>query len=404
MSNSHEPIDVALISREPAFFSRIEALAASSEREGGLPCRIRKVDSSGNGGASSTDIVLIDLDSSPDEFLRQIPTVRRQNGRAWIVVACHQPSVERLLKAVRAGANDYLPHPPTMSEFHELLLRVREAAGDGAGKPPAELISVFGNTGGVGTTSLSIQVAASLAGRPHAGSVVLADLVLQRGDVSAFLDVPTQYSAVNLVNELDRVDPSYLQSVLPKHSSGVYILPAPYAPDDADLVTPVQVGRMIHSLRSVFDAVVVDAGHEFSETVLSVLDASSRILLLALPLLPSIRNARRTLELFDRLNYDPGKVVLVLNRHDAQGKLDSATIEEALGRPVQWSIPNDYETTVKAINQGATVRAVQPGGKLASNIDQLVARHVLGQEPSPAPQLAKEWAGRWSSLLQKFRR
>ncbi|MBI3616340.1 MAG: hypothetical protein HY211_07485 [Candidatus Omnitrophica bacterium] len=383
MPKPHEPVHVGVISREQPFFTRFETFSGASEREGGILCRIHRLDFPEKSAEQAADVVVIDLDSMGDDFLKHLPGIRQQNARSWITVTYQHPSPERLLKSVRAGANDYLPYPPTMGEFHEMLLRARDLTGGNGVRPRGHLISIFGNTGGVGTTTLAIQVAASLRSKLGPSSqVVLVDLVLQRGDLSAFLDVPTTYSLVNLVTELDRVDPSYLHSVLPKHPSGIYVLPAPYAPDEADLVTSVQIGRMLHILHSVFDGVVVDAGHEFSEVVLSALEASDRVLLLTLPLLPSIRNTRRTLDLFDRLSYDPAKLILVLNRGDASGRVDLSTIEETLGRPMQWSIPNDYETTVKAINQATTVQAIKPLGKLADNIEQMVAKHILGQTSS----------------------
>ena len=388
MTKSHEPITVGLMSREQGFFTQMETSIISSETAGGLPCKAQRIDPFAQYDVGGTGVVLIDLDSLTDDALRQIPGIRQQNVRAWIAVSYQNPSAERLLKAVRAGANDYLRSPPTQSEFQDLLLRARQMTQGQGARVLGQVITVFGNSGGAGTTTLATQVAASLANkfRPS-GSVVLVDLVFQRGDVSAFLDVPTKYSVVNLVTELDRADSSYLQSVLPRHSSGVFVLPSPYASDEADSVTAVQISRMLHALRSVFDAVVVDAGHGFSDPVLSALDASSRILLLTLPTLTSIRNSRRTLEVFDRLGYDTAKIISVLNRHDAQGKVDPADIEETLGRPIHWSIPNDYETAVRTIHKASTFHAVQPQGKLAVNIDQLVAKHILGQTaaPSPAP-------------------
>ena len=311
-----------------------------------------------------------------DEVLREIPQFRQQGGRTRIAVTYQSSSWERLLKAVRLGANDYLSPVPTDDEFRELLARGSDHKTPGTG--PGRLITVFSNKGGVGTTTVAINIASALAAQ-ITGNVAVVDLVLQHGDVSVFLDVPTVYTVVHLINELDRADASYLQNVLPKHPSGVYVAPAPFAPDQVELVTSVQIHRLLQTLRTSFDAVVVDAGHGFNEPTLAALDASSQIYLVTLPTLPSVRNTKRSLELFERLAYDSAKVSVIVNRHDAEESLRRDAIEDALGCRIHWSIPNDYSTVSQAINKGTAVRMIQPVGTLAANIDQLVATHLLGR-------------------------
>jgi Flp pilus assembly CpaE family ATPase len=115
-----------------------------------------------------------------------------------------------------------------------------------------------------------------------------------------------------------------------------------------------------------------------------------------------VRNTRRSLELFERLHYEPSKIVVVVNRHDAKEPLTRQTIEEALGRSVQWSIPNDYMTVVRAINQGTALRSVQPKGALSSNIEKL-ATTILERPGSSAGKHARHGAGRGvRALLRRF--
>ena len=179
-------------------------------------------------------------------------------------------------------------------------------------------------------------------------------------------------------------------AVLPRHASGLHVLPAPNTPDEAELVGPKQVTGILQKLRETFDAVVVDAGNEFNECALAAMDASDRVLVLTLPALPSVRNTRRSLDFFGRLNYDPAKMVLVVNRHNAREPLSRKVLEEGLGRPVQWAIPNDYPAAVRAINQGTALRLMQPKGALSTNIDRLATLHVLGR--STASLTGRRWS------------
>ena len=376
MARANDPITLQVISRNEGLVGRLLELAASCEREGGVACRVNRRERLEEHVDVFPHLILIDLDSMTDAILEQVTRFRQLGGRSVIVVAYEHPSSERLLKAIRAGASDYLSINPTAEEFVALLGRVSEATERIGARPDGQLISVFSNKGGVGTTTVAINVAAAVAAQVP-GEVAVVDLVLRRGDLSAFLDVPTTYTIVNLATELDRTDPSYLRSVLTKHPAGVYVLPAPYDLDEAELVTPVQVNRLLKRLCAAFDAVIIDAGNEVNDASLAALDAADRLLLLTLPSLPAIRNTKRSLQLFERLHYDSSKVVVVVNRHNARARVDRASIEEALGRPIQWSVPNDYLTVVRAMDRGTAVRAIQPRGALAVSFDRLVATHVL---------------------------
>ncbi len=378
MARSDNSITLQVISQDEELVGRLLALAAVCEREGGPSCRVSRRGQLEEQVDPSPHLILIDLDSMTDRLLEDVRRFRQLGGRSAIVVTYQQPSAKRLLHAMRAGISDYLSTDPTMEEFTGLLARISEATGRPGARARGQLISVFSYKGGVGTTTVAINVAASVAARVP-GEVAVVDLVLRRGDISVFLDTPTTYTIVNLATELDRTEPSYLKSVLTRHATGLYVLPAPYALDEAELVTPVQVSRLLKRLCAAFDAVIVDAGNEVHDTSLAALDGADRLLLVTLPNLPSIRNTRRSLELFERLHYDASKLVVVVNRHNARERLDHSAMEEALGRPIHWNIPNDYLTVVRAMNQGTAVRAIQPRGALAANFDRLVAAHVLSQ-------------------------
>ena len=371
--NGH--LTIQLLTKDKHFAERIKTLAFSCQQRGGIPCHVyqnEKLD-------PLPDLFLVDLDTFSAEAVKQLFRLRQQEGMSVrVVVSCQNPAPERFLEVMQAGATGTLPYHPSEAEFHALLLKISNERIPATNRRQGKLITLFGNSGGVGTTTLAINIADSLASHLKGNrNVILMDMALQRGDVSAFLDLTTSYTVLQLISDLDRLDAAYLRRVLPKHRAGFYVLPAPYAPEDADLISSMQVSRMLQLLRNFFDFVVVDAGHQFTDPILTTLEASNRILMLSLPILPSIRNARRSLDLFERLHYDLSKTLLVVNRHDALGKLDSSLIEEVLGRQVCSSIPNDYEATVQAINQGTTVRMLQPQGKLVHHLDRLVTAYLL---------------------------
>ena len=271
------------------------------------------------------------------------------------------------------------------------ISEIPQAASGAVGQAPWEpsrrpglTIAVFSTKGGVGTTTVAINLAATFAAVRPARSVVLVDLVLQHGDIATLLDAPISHTVATLAQQLGRADEHYVRSVIPQHAAGMAVLPAPSTADEGELVTAGQVKGLLDLLRTFYDVVVLDLGNELVDPTLAALDAADRIVLVALPDLASIRNTRRGLDLFERMQYDPAKSMIVLNRSTSHERLGQQMVEAALGRPVQWSIPNDYRAVVEAVNGATTVRQGVRGQRLASNFEGFV-HACLQTSPSAAP-------------------
>lgn len=385
--------DIHILSSNPDLVSRFGGLAGAAQTNGAVYA-VTRTERLAPGGTAL--LVVVDLDTAGKEIYQQIQQFRADGGRSWLAVTSQSATAEQLLDAMRAGANDFLRPDGTAEELREVLRRAAGAVQPDASRGPSGglVVGVFSNKGGVGTTTIAINVAGALA-RRTAGSVVLVDLVLQHGDIGTLLDTPSVYTVAHLAREVDRADASYLKSAISKHPSGLFVLPAPAAADEAESVTGTMVSRIVTALRGAFDYVILDLANEFSDPTLAALDASDRILLLTLPDVPSVRNTRRGLELFERLRYEPSKTLLAVNRADAQGRMQQDTMETALGRPIQWSVPNDYQAVVQAVNQGTVIRPQPRGKRLAENLDLLVESHFrrgpaaapTGPKPAPVQRL-----------------
>ncbi|MBN1793705.1 MAG: AAA family ATPase [Candidatus Omnitrophica bacterium] len=337
------------------------------------------------------EIIFIEISEIAESGIDLVRRISLESPTSLLVAISKNDDADLILKAVRAGAKDFLKIPTTSSQLTPLIERAKRI--ESGAKPLKErmgkVVTVFSNKGGTGTTTLAINLAVALA-TLNEFSVVVVDLVLQHGDVSAFLDIAPTYTIVDIIENFERLDASFLKAALAKHSSGIYVLAEPLHPEEAELITTSQIGEILKLLRTMFDYVIVDGGNEFDEHVLSSLDLSDTILLLSLLNLPAIRNTKRCLDIFRRLRYDPEKARLIINRYDSHeiDKVSIESVEKALNYTVSWKLPNDYFSVISAINQGLPIFSIDRRSKLSQSILQLAG--ILADRQIPTQLIKRE--------------
>lgn len=343
---------------------------------------------------------LLVLEARPlDEALAAAERFHLEYPATSIFILSSDTQPNTILRAMRAGAKEFLARPVPNTEFGaavDKLLKQADRRAGGRGK----VVAVFSNKGGVGTTSVSANLAVALA-RVTGKEVALADLDLQAGDVSIFMNSrPTKTIADVCGGGTGRIDSAQITGALAKHPTGVYVLAGPERPEQMEVVKPAKVNEILTTLRDSFPFVVVDNGHGFSDVNLEVFDLADEILVVVLLNLPSIRAAQRCLDVFRQLNYlrDQEKVRLVVNRYMPQRDIGVEQLEEALHYPVYWRIPNDYANMSDAINAGMPVAEIDAEADVTKSFDQL-ASELAGIE---APVMDETKAGK--GFLDKFLR
>ena len=169
---------------------------------------------------------------------------------------------------------------------------------------------------------------------------LLIDCNLQFGDVDAFLNLQAQSNISDLTKAVHDIDQSTIDAVLVTHGSGLKVLVAPPHPEQAYDVAPDAVSDLVQLLANSYDFVVVDTPPLYDDMTLKLFDIAERIVLIANPTLPSVRNTRKILDIFDGLQNPPGlgaKVMFVLNRavnekEKGRGTIPSDSIEKHLKR------------------------------------------------------------------------
>lgn len=285
---------------------------------------------------------------------------------------------EYLKRAMIAGAREYILEPFEREEFLETVRRtafalsLRQGRETDQEKVPVrecQVVTIFGAKGGVGKTTLSVNLAACLAKKYHC-KVALIDLDLQFGDVSVFLNISPKKTISELVQEKSRIDIHLVESYLVPHSSQVKVLPAPLRPEFAELVNPDAVMDIIDSLKKSYDFVIIDTPPLFQETVLSALEMSRQILLVMCVDLPAIKNMRLCLELLHTLN-QRDKARLVINRDAGNLGISDTDVEKSLDFMIAERIPNDYKLAITAVNRGMPFVLSDPAAKVSKAVERV---------------------------------
>jgi pilus assembly protein CpaE len=246
---------------------------------------------------------------------------------------------------------------------------------------PAMVVAVFSPKGGVGRTTISVNVAVAAA---QAGKkVCLVDASFQFGDVGVLLNLnPRNKSIADLASELQQGE-SYdsLDGFLVTHSTGVRVLLAPPTPEQAELVNATAVKRVLEMLRNEFELIVVDCPSSFNEPTLAVLDEADMILTLLTLEITSVKNMRLFLEVCEQLGYGPEKIRLVLNRADSTLGIRVADVEHSIGRKVDHTIVSDGRSVVYALNRGVPFFVSNREAQVSQDIQRLAAA-VTGPPPT----------------------
>ncbi|MBW2000763.1 MAG: hypothetical protein JRJ29_22725 [Deltaproteobacteria bacterium] len=173
-------------------------------------------------------------------------------------------------------------------------------------------------------------------------------------------------------------------NILCEHPSGIYVLPSPASLNGAEANAPEVMGRLLGFMEEMFEFIVIDAGQSLDSTTLKMIEMSHDLLLVAILSLPCLSNTRRLLNSLIQLGYlQEDRVRLVVNRYIKKSDISLKDAEECIKKRVFWAIPNDYRTSVAAINQGKALSEIAPRARITKNLKQLAEALVRGGNEIP---------------------
>lgn len=328
------------------------------------------------GEFGSCDVLILEIGDDAEKDL-QFATAAKASGIArHVFLTGPSTDPDILLGALKVGAGGFFPQPVNKEEVRNTLLRLFKEIAP-APKGPVrrgKIIEVFGGKGGVGTTTVAVNLATSLMEMESVQTVALVDINVPFGDISLFLNIePPIFDWMEVSKNIDRLDSTYLMSILYKHGSGVYVLPSP-----TELVDDPNIPKVMETLmkltRSMFDFIVVDSGHAINETSRAILKLSDKVLLVTVLSLPSLINVKRFQSIFRKLGYPyEENVEVVVNRFNQKASVSMEEAEETLNKKIYFTIPNDYRITMSAINQGKPLSLVAHGAETATKMRGLAS-------------------------------
>jgi pilus assembly protein CpaE len=229
-------------------------------------------------------------------------------------------------------------------------------------------------------TTLATNLAVCLAERAPGGTI-LVDLDTRQSDVATFLNLRPTYSVLDAIENLERLDESFLNGLLVKHPSGLLVLPGPTRIERTQF-SAEQVQTALEIIRSHFDHVVLDLRHDFDLGTIAALEASSSILYLTSLTVSALRSGSAGLAALRHLGLNLQRVRVVVMRDGTGEDVTLKHAQEALGLPVYWRTPSDYPTVVSSINSGQPVVTAAPRSKIARNLRELAASLYRPVSPS----------------------
>jgi pilus assembly protein CpaE len=354
-------------------------------------------------GKLTPDIILMDINMPDMDGITATEQMAATLPSAAVVMMSVQGEADYLRRSMLAGAREFLVKPFSSDELTASIRQVHSrerdkasrmaavptiATGAGSGGPadeyagePGRVVAVFSPKGGVGRTTVAVNLAVAAA-TDLGKKVVLVDASFQFGDVGVLLNLnPKSKSIADLLPQLEANELDALDVFVIDHSSGVRVLLAPPTPETAELITPAAVRKVIDSLRRNHDLVVVDCTAFFNDTTLAILDIADVILTMLSLEITSIKNMRLFLEVAQQLGYETGKVRLILNRADSALGIRVQDVEQSIGRKVDETIVSDGRSVVYALNRGVPFYLSNKEAQVSQDILRL-ARAVTGERLS----------------------
>lgn len=309
------------------------------------------------------DVVIMD-DRIPEAY-ELAERIGQDFINSGVILLGSPPTEDAYRKGMRAGARDVIIQPFRPLDLADSIYKAYDygrkrrviipqftESPQEAPRTGTKFITVFSPKGGVGKSTIAVNLAVALAAKKGRNRVVLWDLDLHNGIVNVAANMVPKRQITDLINEIQYLDAEMLESYLETHSSGLQVLCSPFTPEFADYVSSDNVTQIMSALREKKDYVIIDTSPFFHDPVMTALEQSNWILLIGSLDVACIKNLKASLMVMDSLQYPRSKIRLVINRGNIDYGVLPRDVEVTLKLPIMYSLPSDFKIAVQSLNEG----------------------------------------------------
>jgi pilus assembly protein CpaE len=328
-------------------------------------------------GESVPDVVIIDLTRELEPCFEFAAHLRRLRPSVCLVgySPVQNPSPGLLIQAMRSGMQEFLSHPIEASWLREILQRHLQERGPEVKTEAAErAIAVLGAKGGVGTTTVAVNLAVQLAAIAGKRALLL-DLARPLGLVSLLLDLQPRFSIRAAVENLERLDSYLLAGLLTRHKSGLEVLGGVTDPDEWQHVPITTLPRVVNVAQNCCDFLVMDMGSVYTSEFKPVLQLARSVLVVTQADVPGLWALERHLSALASFGLDATKLQIIINRWHRPDEEALKAFEKKAKRAIFARIPNDFRRVSMAVNLGAPL-AWDHNDPLVSKFRQMASQLV----------------------------
>ena len=319
----------------------------------------------------SDPIVIVDITDDNSDLNDIVDNIKLITSK--IIIISMDYSTNTIINALRLGAKEFLPKPVLQEDLVRILTMFASVSPEDEDSQ-SKIITVYSNKGGIGKTTIAINLAIELA-KVTKDKVALVDLNLQLGDISTFLNLNPPFDVNYVIQRLiDKDDDIFIKGFEKYKDNSLYVLSDSSYIEQSGSITVQQISELFRKLKKVFSYIVIDMSSSIDPVSLKILDESDWIMFTTIVNIPAIRNAQRCLNLFRSRNYPDDKIKLVINRYMENDEIKIDDIENTLGEKVYWKVPNNYFTIMEAINKGVSISEINPESNIGSNFRDFAAK------------------------------
>jgi pilus assembly protein CpaE len=311
------------------------------------------------------DVVLMDINMPDMDGITATAGVLHEVPYAQVIILTVQDDPDYMRKAMMAGAHDFLTKPPALDELlnavqnagkiaHQEKRKADQSMLASSGHAPSlssrgKIISIYSPKGGVGCSTIAVNLAASL--HNDETKAVIVDSNLYFGDITDLFNMQSENTLFDLAMRSGNLDFQMVEETLVAHESGIHLL-APPGPEQAGYINIEQFIDVVENLRDLYPYVLVNTTSHLTEATIAALEISDLVILLVTQDIPTVARVRKFFDTTELLKINPQRVVVVLNQYDKQSEINPDIIGKSIRHNIDALIPRDSRVVVPSVNRG----------------------------------------------------